>query len=254
MRALDIQLVPCLADNYAYLIRDPEAGTVGVVDPSEAEPVRQALAARGWRLDFILNTHHHFDHTGGNLDLKAESGAQVVGPAADAERIPGIDIAVGEDAPWTFGGHQVRIFDIPGHTKGHIAFWFPDADAAFTGDTLFSIGCGRMFEGTPEQFQSSLAKLAGLPDATRIYCGHEYTASNIRFALSVEPGNAALQARAREVEALRAAGQPTIPATIGAEKAANPFLRWASAELRAAVGGGSDVAVFAETRRRKDTF
>ena len=254
--ALEIHLVPCLSDNYAYLIRDPGSSAVGIVDPSEAAPVEAALAARGLRLTHILNTHHHFDHTGGNLELKAKWGAEVVGPAADRERIPGIDRALGEGDTWDFGTATARIFDIPGHTKGHIAFWFEQAQAVFTGDTLFALGCGRMFEGTADQMWVSLSKLASLPDATRIYCGHEYTQSNARFALSVEPDNAALQAYAKEVDSLRAAGQPTIPATMGRERAANPFLRATEAGIAARLGlaGASPVAVFAETRLRKDNF
>lgn len=251
---LAIEPVPCLSDNYAYLVHDSASGLCAVVDPSEPEPVRRALGSHGWRLTHILNTHHHFDHTGGNLPLKEEFGAEVVGPGKDRERIPGIDTGVDETAPWTFGSHRVRILEIPAHTRAHIAFVVDGA--AFTGDTLFSLGCGRLFEGTPAMMWASLSKLMRLPDATRVYCGHEYTLNNGRFALTLEGDNPDLKARMAEVEALRARGMPTIPSTIGLEKKTNPFLRPDSATIRAALGmaGADTVAVFAEIRRRKDAF
>ncbi len=249
---LEIVLVPCLKDNYAYLVKAGEA--CAVVDPSEAAPVQAALAARGWRLTHVLNTHHHWDHTGGNAALKAETGAVVVGPGNDRERIPAIDIGVSEAEPFVLGGATARILEIPAHTKSHIAFVFEGA--AFTGDTLFAMGCGRLFEGTPAMMWASLSKLMRLPDDTRIYCGHEYTLSNGRFALTLEPGNADLQARMKEVQALRDREQPTIPSTLGLEKKTNPFLRPDSPELRKTLGmeDASDVDVFAETRKRKDSF
>jgi hydroxyacylglutathione hydrolase len=252
MAQLEIELVPCLSDNYAYLIRDD--GFCAVVDPSEPAPVKTALARTGWTLTHILNTHHHFDHTGGNLALKEEFGAKIVGPEKDRDRIPGIDIGVSEEEPWRVGAHHVRILEIPAHTKGHIAFAFDGV--AFTGDTLFAMGCGRLFEGTPAMMWASLSKLMALPDATRIYCGHEYTLNNGRFALSVEPGNADLQARMKEVEAMRAKGAPTIPSTMALEKRTNPFLRPDSVEIRRTLGmeKTSDVDVFGELRRRKDSF
>ena len=254
MRPLDIAIVPCLSDNYAYLVHDGEAGLCAVVDPSEAPPVEKALAARGWKLTHILNTHHHFDHTGGNLPLKESTAARVVGPEKDRERIPGIDEGVEEGTGWRFGARKVGVLEIPAHTRAHIAFIFDDA--AFTGDTLFAMGCGRLFEGTPEMMWKSLSKLMTLPDATRIYCGHEYTQSNGRFALTLEPHNAALVARMKDVVAARAKGEPTIPSTMGLEKQTNPFLRPNSPELRnsLAMENSSDVEVFAETRRRKDNF
>lgn len=253
---LNIHLVPCLTDNYAYLLHEPSTKSVGIVDPSETAPVVKALERHGLTLTHILNTHHHFDHTGGNLELKSRTGARIVGPRADAERIPGIDDAVGEGDIIAFGATKACIFDIPAHTRGHIAFWFEADKAVFTGDTMFAMGCGRIFEGTPAQMWSSLSKLAALPADTRVYCGHEYTLSNGKFAMTLEPGNAELKSRMIEVEKLRIAGSPTIPSTIGLERATNPFLRTASAELQKSVGlDGSDlVAVLAETRRRKDSF
>jgi hydroxyacylglutathione hydrolase len=254
MAALAIELVPCLTDNYAYLVHDAGAGLTAVVDPSEPEPVAEALARRGWTLTHILNTHHHFDHTGGNLPLKERFGAQVVGPEKDRERIPGIDVGVVEGKPWTFGARSVGVLEIPAHTRAHIAFVFDDA--VFTGDTLFALGCGRLFEGTPAMMWASLSKLMTLPDATRVYCGHEYTQSNARFALTLEPGNAALVARAKEIDDLRAKAAPTVPSTIGLEKRTNPFLRPDSKEIRQTLGlpHAGDVDVFAEMRKRKDNF
>jgi hydroxyacylglutathione hydrolase len=227
-----------------------------VVDPSEAEPVRAALKARGLKLTHILNTHHHMDHVGGNQALKAEFGATIVGPGKDAARIPGIDVGVAEGDTYSVGSHVAKVFEIPAHTKGHIAFWFETDGAVFTGDTLFAMGCGRLFEGDPPMMWGSLSKLMKLPDATRIYCGHEYTEANGRFALTVEPGNLDLNARMSEVKAVRAAGRPTLPSTIGLEKKTNPFLRAASPELRRVLGmeAANDVDVFAEARRRKDVF
>jgi len=256
MTMLAIEPVACLSDNYAYLIHAPDARLCAVVDPSEPAPVRKALAAHGLRLTHILNTHHHFDHTGGNLALKEEFGAEIVGPAKDRDRIPGIDVGVTEDAPWQFGSRSVRVLEIPAHTRAHIAFIFDDDHAVFTGDTLFAMGCGRLFEGTPDMMWNSLSKLMRLPDDMRVYCGHEYTLNNGRFALTLEPGNADLQARMTEVQAMRAKNAPTIPSTIGLEKRTNPFVRPGSAEIRHALNmaGATDVEVFAETRRRKDSF
>ena len=254
MAALEIELVPCLKDNYAYLVHDAQARLTAVVDPSEPEPVREALTRRGWSLTHILNTHHHFDHTGGNIPLKEQTGAKVVGPEKDRDRIPGIDEGVSEAAPWRFGARGVKVLEIPAHTRAHIAFVFDDA--VFTGDTMFAMGCGRLFEGTPAMMWASLSKLMTLPDATRVYCGHEYTQSNGRFALTLEPGNAALVQRMREVDAARAKGAPTIPSTIGLEKQTNPFLRPQSPAIRHALGlyHADDVEVFAEMRKRKDNF
>lgn len=254
MASLEIELVPCLKDNYAYLVHDRDAGLTAIVDPSEPEPVKRALAGRGWKLTHILNTHHHFDHTGGNIPLKEAFGAKVVGPEKDRDRIPGIDIGVDEQSGWTFGSRSVRVLEIPAHTRAHIAFVIDDA--AFTGDTLFAMGCGRLFEGTPAMMWMSLSKLLNLPDATRVFCGHEYTLNNGRFAQTLEPENKDLANRMRSVEAARARNAPTIPSTIGLEKKTNPFLRPDSADIRRSLNlpQADDVAVFAEMRRRKDSF
>jgi hydroxyacylglutathione hydrolase len=252
--ALEIELVPCLSDNYAYLVHDADAGLTAVVDPSEPDPVTKALAKKGWKLTHILNTHHHFDHTGGNIPLKEATGAEIVGPGKDRGRFAGLDTGVDESTGWTFGSRPVRVMEIPAHTSSHIAFIVDDA--AFTGDTLFAMGCGRLFEGTPAMMWSSLSKLMTLADSTRIFCGHEYTQSNGRFALTLEPNNAALVRRMTDVDAARANARPTIPSTIGLEKQTNPFLRPNSPELRKTLGmeSASDIDVLGETRRRKDNF
>ena len=247
-----IEIVPCLSDNYAYLVKSGDS--CAVVDPSEAAPVRAALARKGWRLTHILNTHHHPDHCGGNLELKNESGATVVGPGKDAARIPGMGVGVTEDSGWEFDGRKVRVLEVPAHTRGAITFVF--GDIAFTGDTLFAMGCGRLFEGDPPMMWNSLSKLMTLPDDAKIYCGHEYTLSNGRFALTLEPDNVDLRARMKDVEAARAKNEPTIPSTMELEKKTNPFLRPNSPELRRSLGmeNASDVEVFGETRKRKDSF
>ncbi len=256
MAALQIHAFPCLQDNYGYLIHAPESGLTAAIDTPDPAAILAALAATGWRLDYILNTHHHGDHAGGNLALKAATGCRIAGARADAARIPGIDIRLADGDSFDLGGHVARVIETPGHTVGHICYLFDADRAAFVGDTLFSLGCGRLFEGTPAGMWQSLQRLMALPDDTRVYCAHEYTAGNGRFAVTLEPGNAALRARMAEVTRLRAAGLPTVPTTIGLEKATNPFLRPASAELRAALGMATapDEAVLAETRRRKDRF
>lgn len=256
MAKFEIELVPALSDNYVYLAHDPETGATAVVDPAEADPVLAALDRKGWKLTHILNTHHHMDHIGGNAELKERFGVPIIGPRADAARIPDMDVEVGDGDTYTVGSQTAKVFDTPGHTSGHIAFWFADSDALFCGDTLFVLGCGRMFEGTPEQFWSSLSKLRSLPDSARVYCGHEYTQSNARFALSVEKDNADLQAKAQQVDALRAEGKPTVPGLLGEEKKTNPFLRADVPSVQEAVGmaGRDPTAVFAEIRRRKDSF
>ncbi len=253
---LQIEQIPCLSDNYVYLVHEPAQGLTAVVDPAETAPVLAALAAHGWRLTHILNTHHHYDHVGGNLELKAATGCKIVGPRADRERIPGIDEEVADGDTYAFGARTAKVFDVPGHTRGHIAYWFGEDAALFCGDTLFALGCGRLFEGTPVQMWDSLSKLRALPGDTRVFCAHEYTQSNGRFALSVEPGNAALVARMQEVNRRRAANEPTVPSRLAEELATNPFLRPDSAEIQHTVGlvGAPLAEVFGATRARKDTF
>ncbi|MFN4090973.1 MAG: hydroxyacylglutathione hydrolase [Alphaproteobacteria bacterium] len=256
MARFEIEIVPALSDNYVYIAHDPDTGATAVVDPAEAQPVLDALARRGWTLTHILNTHHHSDHTAGNLELKERFGVPIIGPTADAARIPGIDVGVGEGDTCTVGSQTAEVFETPGHTTGHIAFWFADSDALFCGDTIFALGCGRMFEGNPPGFWASLTKLRALPDSAQVYCGHEYTQSNARFAVTVDPENAELAARARQIDALRAEKRRTVPSSLGEEKRTNPFLRADIAAVQAAVGlpGGDPVAVFAEIRKRKDIF
>ena len=253
---LQVHQIPCLNDNYGYLIHEPSSGVTATIDAPEVGPINAALAAHGWTLTHILNTHHHFDHAGGNEALKAQWGCTVVGAGNDAARIPGIDVRVADGESFAFGETQAQVLEVPGHTSGHIAFYFADEGMAFVGDTLFALGCGRLFEGTPEQMWTSLEKLMALPDETVVYCAHEYTQANAAFALSVEPNNAQLRARATEIDELRAKGKPTVPTSIGLERATNPFLRPMSVDLQATVGmpGAALVEVFAETRRRKDHF
>jgi hydroxyacylglutathione hydrolase len=256
MTQLTVEIIPVLSDNYVYLIHEPEAGVTGVVDPAVAAPVQACLSAKGWSLDWILSTHHHADHTGGNLELKQETGCKIAGPGKDAARIPGIDVKLVEGDRFRFGNAEAEIFETPGHTSGHISYWFSGSNALFSADTLFSLGCGRLFEGTPAQMWNSLQKYAPVPNEALVYCGHEYTEANARFALSVDPDNAALKARAVEVERQRAAGAPTIPTTLGQERATNPFLRPDDPAIRKQLGmeDASDVEVFAEIRQRKDNF
>lgn len=255
-KRLEVHMFPCLEDNYGYLIRDRASGLVATVDTPEVTAIERALAQKGWKLSFILNTHHHADHAGGNLELKEKTGCRIVGPRAERDRIPGIDVALGEGDIFELGSRLARVFDTPGHTSGHIVYHFFDDHMVFVGDTLFAMGCGRLFEGTPAQMWTSLQKLRALDDDTRVYCAHEYTQKNAQFALTVEPGNAELVARAAEVQRLRAQGLPTIPTTIGREKQTNPFLRPESPGLQAKLGlaGAPLVEVFAEIRRRRNAF
>ena len=253
---LQIEQLPVLSDNYVYLIRDPSSGQVGVVDPAEAPPVLAALERLGWPLHYILNTHHHPDHVGGNSALIAATGCQVVGAETDRARIPGLGIAVREGDVFRLGEEAARVLEVPGHTRAPIAFWFENSAALFCGDTLFALGCGRLFEGTAAQMWDSLSRLRALPGATRVYCAHEYTQSNGRFAIHVEPDNAALAARLETVAALRAEGRPTVPSTLAEECATNPFLRPESAGIQRTLGllGASQVEVLGATRALKDTF
>jgi hydroxyacylglutathione hydrolase len=249
-------LFPCLQDNYGVLLHDPDSGATAAIDAPEAAPVEAALTEMGWRLSDILVTHHHADHTGGIAELKAHHRCRVVAPHGEAAKIPLVDETVRENDKVRVGSLEARVIETPGHTAGHISYVFPADKLAFVGDTLFSIGCGRVIEGTPEMMWQSLLKLRALPDDTRIFCGHEYTQANIRFAKTIEPANAALSAREKKVEMLRAVRQPTIPSTLGEEKAANPFLRADLPEVAKSVGLAGQPAwkVFAEIRERKNRF
>lgn len=253
---VEVHIVPALTDNYIHIIHDAAHGLTIVVDPGEAAPVRAFLSERGWRLTHILATHHHGDHIGGIPDLRADSHAMLIGPRAEIDRIPEMDATHGDGDIFTLGSQTVRVFDTPGHTRGHCAFFFEEARLLFSGDTLFSLGCGRLFEGTPAQMWNSLSRLRALPPETRIYCGHEYTASNARFALSIDPANIALKARAEEVAALRAKGRPTVPSRLSEEIAANPFLRADDPGLAAHFGltGEPPTTLFAAIRKAKDDF
>ena len=247
-------LFRCLKDNFGVLLHDPASGATAAIDAPEAAPVDAALKATGWRLSDILVTHHHADHTGGIAELKARHGCRVTAPRNEAARIPDVDATVGEGDIASVGALAGRVIETPGHTAGHISYFFDADRLAFVGDTLFSIGCGRVIEGTPEMMWASLLRLRALPDDTQIYCGHEYTEANIRFALTIEPDNPDLRARADEARRQVAAGQPTIPTTIGAEKRANVFLRADVPAVAAAVGlaGRPAAQVFAEVRERKN--
>lgn len=255
---LEIVQFPCIPSNsnYGYLVRDHATGTVAAIDSPDPDMIERELDARGWNLDVILNTHHHWDHVDGNPQLKARYGCTVVGPSYERRKIKGIDVELSDGDSWALGESVAQVLHTPGHTLGHIVYYFADDGLAFVGDTLFAMGCGRLFEGTPAQMWGSLARLRDWPDDTVIYCAHEYTQANARFALSVEPGNQALQARAAEVDALRAEDKPTVPTTIARERATNPFMRPDSAEIQANVDrvGASLDEVFGEVRRRKDRF
>ena len=254
--SIQVKQIPCLDDNYGFLVHDTATGATASIDTPEVEPINKALAEQGWKLTHILNTHHHFDHAGGNEALKAQWGCQVIGAANDAERIPGIDRQVVDGEVFELGSASVHVLEVPGHTSGHIAYHFADDKVAFVGDTLFALGCGRMFEGTAEQMWGSLEKLMALPDETLVYCAHEYTQANAAFAITVEPDNQALQARVEEIASLRAQGIPTVPTSIGLERQTNPFVRPDSGNLQQTIDlvGADPVAIFAETRKRKDHF
>jgi hydroxyacylglutathione hydrolase len=248
-------LLNCLTDNYGVLLHDPAGNATAAIDAPESAPIEAALSTRGWRLTDILVTHHHADHTGGIIELKRRHVCRVVAPHQEASRIPGVDVTVREGDVVTLGTLDARVIETPGHTNGHIAYWFGTPKIVFVGDTLFSIGCGRLLEGTPAVMWQSLLKLRELPADTQVYCGHEYTAANVRFALTIEPDNPVLRARAEEVARLRAAGRPTIPTTISVEKSANPFLRADVPAVAAAVGiDGPAAQVFAAIRAKKDKF
>lgn len=254
--SLEIVRIPVLSDNYVWLMREPQSGCVGVVDPAVAAPVLAEAAKRGWKITHILNTHHHGDHVGGNLEIKAATGCTIVGLGRDRARLPGIDITVDDGDRYRFGEAEAEVFFVPGHTSGHCAYAFRDQRALFCGDTLFALGCGKMFEGTPQQFWTSLSRLRSLPDDMRVYCAHEYTQSNARFAVTVETDNKQLMARSASIDAARSRGEATVPSLLGEEKQTNPFLRADLPSVQKAVGlpGGDPVKVFAEVRHRKDVF
>jgi len=253
---LEFETVPCLSDNYAYLVHDPDTGATAVVDVPEAQPIVDALERRGWTLTDVLLTHHHWDHVDGLTALLEQAPALVTGAAADAHRLPPLDIAVREGDVVKIGNEAGTVIDVSGHTVGHIAFHFPNSKLAFTADSLMALGCGRVFEGTMPQMWKSLSKLAALPEDTVICSGHEYTAANAKFALSIDPGNTRLMSRSQAVGEARAAGEPTVPSLLSDELATNPFLRAGDPDLQAAVSmeGADPAEVFAEIRRRKDRF
>jgi hydroxyacylglutathione hydrolase len=254
--SLDIVRIPVLNDNYVWLMREPQSGAVGVVDPAVARPVLAEAAKRRWKITHILNTHHHGDHVGGNREIKEATGCAIVGPRRDRARIPGIDVEVDDGERYRFGEAEADVFFVPGHTSGHIAYAFREQKALFCGDTLFALGCGRLFEGTPQQMWTSLSRLRGLPDDMLVYCAHEYTQSNARFAVTVEADNDKLIKRSAAIDAARAKGEATVPSLLGEEKATNPFLRADVPAVQRAVGmpAGDPAAVFAEVRHRKDVF
>ncbi|HVJ02142.1 MAG TPA: hydroxyacylglutathione hydrolase [Sphingomonas sp.] len=242
MAELEIVRIPALSDNYIWLVHDAVSGETMVIDPAQAEPVLVEAERRGWHISAIWNTHWHPDHTGGNAEIKEATGATVIAPAAEAARIPTIDLGVHEGDEVRLGSHVARVMEVPAHTAGHIAYHFAQDRVIFVGDTLFAMGCGRLFEGTPDQMFANMQRLAVLPPETRVYCAHEYTLSNGRYARVAEPENGAIAARLEQVERARAAGEPTVPTTIGEELETNPFLRATSVET------------LAERRAAKDAF
>ncbi|HEX7851854.1 MAG TPA: hydroxyacylglutathione hydrolase [Sphingomonas sp.] len=242
MSNLEIVRIPALSDNYIWLVHDPDSGETMVVDPAEADPVLAEADKRGWTISAIWNTHWHPDHTGGNAAIKQATGAPVIAPAAEAAKIPTADRLVAEGDIVTLGKHAATVLETPAHTAGHITYHFADDAVVFTGDTLFAMGCGRLFEGTAAQMYANLQRLADLPSETSVYCAHEYTLSNARYAHVAEPDNRATADRLREVEAMRERGEGTVPTTIALERATNPFMRAQSVEQ------------FAERRASKDVF
>jgi hydroxyacylglutathione hydrolase len=256
MAKLEIHQFPARSDNYGLLVHDPASGATAAIDAPDAEAVLAQLHRKGWTLTHILTTHHHHDHTAGNAVLKRMTGCTIIGPAKEAGAIPGIDVPVQEGDKIEIGSAGARVIDTPGHTRGHVSYQFPDDNTVFVGDTLFSVGCGKLLEGDAKTMWSSLAKLRSLPPETALYCGHEYTDANCRFALTVEPENETLRARASEAAALAKAGKPALPSTIKQELATNPFLRPESPAIQQRLGmEGAELAdIFGEIRRRKDRF
>jgi len=252
--ALELVTIPCLEDNYAYLVHNAQTGQTALVDVPEAAPIQSALAQRGWHLTDVLLTHHHGDHIDGLPAL--HTNARIIGAKADAHRLPALDLAVSEGETFMMCGEDAQVYDVSGHTLGHIAVYLPTSGIVFTADSLMAMGCGRLFEGTPAQMWDSMLKLRALPPETIVCSGHEYTASNARFAASLEAGNMRLNSRIEEIETARSQGTPTVPSTLAAEIATNPFLRADDPVMKAALDmtGASDVQVFTEIRSRKDHF
>lgn len=253
---LEIVTIPCLSDNYAFLAHDPDSGQTALVDAPESGPILTELDTRGWGLSHVLLTHHHWDHVDGLAGILEKHPAKVIGAAADAHRLPALDLQVADGDTFAIGGEPVQVLDVSGHTIGHVAYYVPQSAAVFTADSLMALGCGRLFEGTAPQMWTSLSKLAALPDNTLVCSGHEYTQSNANFAITVDPDNAALRQRMAEIEKTRAAGHPTVPSTLALEKATNPFLRATDPAIQAELGmeNADPAAVFAEIRARKDRF
>ncbi len=254
MSELEIYQFPCRSDNYGVLIHDPDADVTASIDAPDGRAVLDALSQHGWKLSYIFTTHYHGDHTEGNARLKTETGCEIIGPKAEADRIAGLDRAVSEGDTITFGRFSVNVLETPGHTAGHVSYHIPDAKVAFVGDTLFAMGCGRLFEGSPQLMWSSLKKIMAFPPDTMLYCGHEYTQANAKFALSIDPDNTVLQQRAARVDVLRSEGHPTLPTSLVKELQTNPFLRADNADIRARLDmkDAEDWQVFGEIRARKD--
>ena len=253
---MHLEIIPCLNDNYSYLIKDDQTNKVAIIDPSEFDPCDKKINQKYKKLDFILNTHHHFDHIGGNTELKNKYGSKVLGFEDDQKRIPGIDILLKDDKEFKIGDLNFKTIFIPGHTIGHVAFYFEQEKIIFTGDTLFSLGCGRVFEGTHEEMFRSLNKIKNLPPDTKIYCGHEYTNSNLNFCLEYDPKNTHLKDKKIDIEKKLNSNQPTIPSTVADEIKTNIFLRCDDPELKRGLGlkDSSDVEVFSKLRDLKDSF
>jgi hydroxyacylglutathione hydrolase len=254
--AVQIEQFMCRSDNFGVLIHDPETGDTALIDAPEEKPILEAIERTGWTPKLLLVTHHHADHVEANLALKKRFGLEIIGPEAERDRIPGIDDTVREGSTIGFGNEEIEVIETPGHTAGHVSYYLPQSGVAFAADTLFAMGCGRLLECPAPVMYESLKKLSDLPPDTVVYCGHEYTLANARFALTIDHGNKVLQERAKKVEALRDAGRPTLPTTIGEELATNPFLRWSDPAIRKHLGmeQASSDEVFAEIRRRKDNF